>query len=137
MNIEHLIIARGSSVDSDSNSLSVFEFIEDLTIQSAPGPIAIPMQVIAVFKRTDEQGPIRAVFRLSIEAPNQSNVVEQEVPVNFESTHVRNRLRINAPLPVERAGIYWIKIQKVDEPGISRVVELNVSLVPILGKKGR
>src|SRR3982751_1810408 len=94
MEIEHLILASGSSIDQERNSLSVFEMLEDFHIQtSAPG-IQVPFQLVCVLKREPaETGESKQTFRFQVIGPDGASLFDQEVPANLPQEQRRARVR--------------------------------------------
>ncbi len=123
MKLEHLIIAKESSIDFEKNTLSVFDVIEDLTIDSPMERVGFPVQAIAVIKREDEKGRIEGVADLNVISPNFERLVHQKIKFVQEQEHRRTRMRINIMLPIDRTGVYTFQI---NGQGFSGEIDIGV-----------
>lgn len=136
MKIDHLILAKGSSVDRDTHSLSVFEIIEQMQIQSPKYPVNVPVHAVIVFRRSDEeQGVILEPWRLTVTGPNNKVLLSQNLEVRMESEHLRQRVRINFPVQVQGDGIYHVQVGNVNETSNSRTVDIDVKAITDISKR--
>ncbi len=132
MIVEHFLIARGSSVDRDTQSLSVFEFIEQIQVQAPRFPVMLPVHAVVVIRRTkEEEGPLRGIYRLSVENPFGEEVLAQDIPVTFEQNHSRQRVRLNFPLPVGGSGIYYVAVENTNDSEDWSEIPLEVKAVEV------
>lgn len=134
MILEHFIIARGSAVDTDTNSFSIFDLIEDINIQTnLISNLVIPIQVIAVLKRSpDEKGPINTTCVFTLKDPKGSLLLnEQNIPITMVSDHVRYRLRINCNFNVTSSGTYKFTIENSNKYFFKQSLESTINLINI------
>jgi hypothetical protein len=129
MEIEHLIIANGSSIDQERNALSVFDMIEDFQIQTNVEKIHVPIQVILVLKREPaETGESKQKFRFEIYGPDGARTFHQEFPVSLAPAQRRFRMRAGLPLVISRSGSYRFALLRIDKPEVSRETDIIVQV---------
>lgn len=106
MEIEHLILAHSSSLDKDTNTLSIFNLFEDITINRnrSNSPITIPMHAIVIVLRGSEKGKQTTEVTFSATTPDNKPVFSEKFPIILEENHKRYRLRINFQLPIASSG---------------------------------
>lgn len=127
MKIEHLILAKGSSVDRDTQSLSVFEMIEQMQIQAPKYPVNVPVHAILVFRRDkSDQGVIIEPWRLTVTGPDTKTLLSQNLEVKLEAEHMRQRVRVNFPVQIQTDGTYIVQLSHVNEPQNARILEIDV-----------
>jgi hypothetical protein len=103
--VELLICAQGAAIDRFTNSLSIFEFIDEF---SPPiYPIFIPKLIIVAMltKESNEEDNYESNIIISI---GETELLKQNVPLNFQG---RNRLR----------QIFNIQFIQVPNPGTLRI----------------
>jgi hypothetical protein len=132
MIIEHLILARDSAVDRDKNTLSVFDFIEEVQFEVPPAAkLQFPVQVIAVIRREgSEVGEIRTNFVLSILDPKNRQISKNDIPVVMSAQHTRQRVRIGAGVLATESGDYTFRFEKGDNNSVARELPLKVTVIP-------
>lgn len=136
MKIEHLILAKGSSVDRDTQSLSVFEMIEQMQIQAPQFPVNVPVHAVLVFRRKEnETGVLIEPWRLSIIGPDKKTLLSQSLEVRLEAEHLRQRVRINFPIQVGTDGVYSIQLNHVNQTDNARVLEVDVKAIVDISRK--
>ncbi|MES2614426.1 MAG: hypothetical protein V4591_03320 [Bdellovibrionota bacterium] len=129
MKIEHLILANNSSVDMETNLLSVFGFMEDFSIMTPKLPLLLPVQIIATLKRMDELEKINSIFQIKITNPVEQEIFTQEIKVVMEAQHVRQRLRVNTHLPISASGNYCVFLIEKNNPSLERIIEVKISVI--------
>jgi hypothetical protein len=128
MIIEHMMLAKGSAIDQESNALSVFDLIEDLTIKGPQGRVVLPLHFIAILKRADEVGSISFTMNLSILKPNAEKPINFPLQVKMQSNHMRFRLRVNLSLEIEpESGLYNFCLNQEDDSRVSRTIEIRIT----------
>jgi hypothetical protein len=136
MKIEHLVLAKGSSVDRDTQSLSVFEMIEQMQIQAPQFPVNVPVHAVLVFRRSDvESGVLIEPWRLSVLGPDRKTLLSQNLEVRLEAEHLRQRVRINFPIQVSVDGIYSIQLTHVNKIENTRTLEVDVKAIVEISRK--
>tara|TARA_R110000824_G_scaffold401771_1_gene615729 strand:- start:405720 stop:406151 length:432 start_codon:yes stop_codon:yes gene_type:complete len=113
------ILCGGSSVDSETNNISIYKVLEQITLTkgngSVPtGPHLIPLQheYVILLQRPDPVGkPKSYAMTMKLRGPDGEVVNEAPTPAHFESGKKRLRLRIqNASFPVTVPGEYRFEI---------------------------
>ncbi len=131
MDIEHFILAHGSSIDQERNSLSVFEIVEDfgITVPGTVPQVTLPVQIIVVLRREPaEWGETQQTFRLELFNPDAAAVFQQDFPIKLQAQHRRARFRINMPFMVGKAGSYRFKLSRADKEEIMRETDIIVQV---------
>lgn len=113
MNVLWALLCDGSSIDRDSNRITIFNVLEEvqvgLTPPQEPGQTAIiPMkyQMVTQFARSHEQTAERSIIRLRIVGPDNDELASNEFEVDL-SRHLRLRHKNNfRQLPVGQTGYY-------------------------------
>ncbi|MEO0334786.1 MAG: hypothetical protein AAF202_00215, partial [Pseudomonadota bacterium] len=130
MQIEHLILAKGSAVDRDSHSLSVFEMIEQMQIQAPQFPVNVPVHAVLVFRRqNEEKGTISDSWQMSLKAPDGKTLMSQVLEVKMEDKHRRQRLRVNFPMQILSDGTYVIELRNRNNEYSSRELSVDVKAI--------
>lgn len=133
------VVAKGTSVDSQTNSLSLFSVLESI---GAPGlPVAVPELVLAtVWYRRPGEEDLTFVQRARLADPDGREIATAEI--SFQLTKPRhrvfNRFRM---VPFHRTGLHRIEVQirREDESSWSRPVAsypLDVDLLQPKDEKG-
>jgi len=133
MVIEHFILANNSSIDINTNSLSVFGILDDMQIQAPPGlTLNLTFHAILIVKRESEQGPVNSNFTMSVYAPN-GNKLGQDVkmPVAMQPVHRRTRLRVITDIPVTQSGNYKVRMVNSENEKVFSEVSLNIQILPV------
>jgi hypothetical protein len=109
--LDHLwsIVCQSSSIDIETNRLSIFNVIENLSINSQEGQrILVPLQfdIVSSWLRKDISEPVYATMRITYSSPEGENILQQELV--FEITKAPlHRTRIHFPnIPVTTSGCY-------------------------------
>ena len=126
MILEHLILARDSSIDREKNTVSLFDLIEELSITSIYPAVNYQVQLFMILKRDAEVGPLKESVTLVITAPNGDLLTNAEVNLVMMPEHKRTRLRMNIELPIQTSGDYKFKITA---PGVARDLNLTVAFL--------
>ncbi|MCB0407953.1 MAG: hypothetical protein KDD34_07110 [Bdellovibrionales bacterium] len=135
MKVEHFILAKGSSIDRDTQVLSVFEIIEQMQIQSPKFPVNVPVHAVIVFRREEEQGVLVEPWRLSVTDGSKKTLLSQNLEVKMESDHLRQRVRVHFPIQITHDGTYQVQIAHVNQASNSRVLEIDVKAITDIGRK--
>lgn len=136
MKIDHLILAKGSSVDRDTQSLSVFEMIEQMQIQAPKYPVNIPVHAILVFRRDqNDEGVVIEPWRLTVTGPDSKTLLSQNLEVKMEAEHRRQRVRINFPVQIQGDGTYHVQLSNVNDSGNTRTIDVDVKAITDIGKR--
>ena len=107
--IQWAILCKSWSVDRDSNTISLFNVIEELRIAARPpemedqpgdAPTNVlygPMELVILFARTESEAPERHVARVQIRPPD-SRVAAQTGTFEVDLSHFK-RLRHGSHIP--------------------------------------
>lgn len=133
MKIEHFILANNSSIDINTNSLSVFGILEDMQIQAPPGAnLGLTFHAVLIVKRENETGLISSGFTMSVFAPNGNKIGnEVKMPLNMQPAHRRSRLRVIAEIPLQHSGTYRVRMVNSEDESIAAEVNLNLQIMPV------
>lgn len=130
MVVEHLILAQNSSIDLDNNSLSVFQFLEDVTIHSPQPNVPLPVQMIVVLRRDlNEKELIQSGFKVRVFDPQNKEVFSKILPLEMKPEHRRSRLRLNFNLLLQLSGNYRAEVVLEKQPEVARSFEFFVNMV--------
>lgn len=137
MKVEHFILAQNSAVDRDTNLLSVFNFLEDLNIQTpAPNP-NIGAQAVIVLKRESESGNIQDQFRFMVLSPSGETLVNTTVPYQFNDQHVRQRVRVNFTFVIPATGNFKFRVESEGNNAFSAEQSVRINIIPQIGQPGQ
>jgi hypothetical protein len=124
--INHIwtIICEKSIIDQETNNISLYNVLEQITItrpadiaEERPGIIPIKHEVVTLWMREQIDQPIRAMARMKLESQSGQVWPANEFEVDL-SEHVRMRTILRSDqLLFDTPGIYHfqIEIQKPDE----------------------
>ena len=134
MQIEHFILANNSSIDINTNTLSVFGILDDMQIQAPAGmPLNLTFHAILIVKRETENGPINSSFVMSVIGPNGMKIGQEiKMPAVMQAVHRRSRLRVITEIPVVLSGVYRVRMVNQDHEKISSEVSLNIQIMPVV-----
>ncbi len=138
MVIEHFLLSNSSSIDMNTNSLSVFGVLDDMQIQAPPGmALNLTFHAILIVKRESEKGPVQGNFKMTVTAPDGSQIGKDLLmPVTMQQAHRRTRLRVITEISVTHSGTYSVKMESIETPSISREVGINIQIMPVVVPDG-
>lgn len=94
LSAKFILWAKSASVDSQTNSLSIFEVIEELTTPQLPGVLS-DTKLVTLFERNPEKDP--SVFDCQLIVKNADKTIgSQKFQLDFKGLK-RNRLVIMVP----------------------------------------
>jgi len=123
--IEHIwtVLCTRSSIDRETNNVSLFEVIEQLNVL---GPLpdvaaraALPMQfeIVSLWARANAGEPEESTGRIVLIAPNGLEVLSHVFPVSLtEHTRMRTQMR-SVGFPLLGRGRYVFRIELQDTGG--------------------
>lgn len=129
MKIEHLILSRDSLIEKEKNTLSIIEFIEDISIKSGLKPTVIPFHLVAVFRREKEVGDKTIECKLVVLNPAGREIVKIDLPTKIEAKHRRFRLRVNGTFPVDSSGDYVFRISGKEIGSAEAIIGINFEFI--------
>ena len=127
MKVIWAVLAEGSSVDRDTNNVSLFNVVEEMHVPAPPEPaddddlipgVPVRLVLMILFSRSMIGEGERHEARLVLEMPN-GRVAETNpgMEVDLETAN-RARHRINlGMIPIAGEGVYGFRIQQSDENG--------------------
>jgi hypothetical protein len=107
------VFCSSSAIDRDTNQVSLFDLVEQISVQLADAPpagqkVVIParFQVVTLWTRGDANEAESALTRLRLVAPNGEELLKSENDVDL-TEHQLRRVRVNiAGMPYAIAGRY-------------------------------
>jgi hypothetical protein len=126
------VLCSRSSVDSESNNMSLFDILEQVTIiepPRGPGILAFPHEVVSLWTRDDLAVGGVTHCRYVVEAPGGVRTVGEGNEIDLTAFH-RTRLRGRpSGLPVNVAGLYWVTTEQLQ--GAENPTWVEVSRLPV------
>lgn len=116
--IDHVwsVVCSRSATDRETNNVSLFEVIEQLNVLG-PLPdganVALPIsyELVSLWSRADPAEPEESTARLTLIAPNDTEIHVQEFAINLTgNVRMRTQLR-SLGFPVRGAGRYTFKVE--------------------------
>ena len=127
MKVTWAVICEGSSIDQESNNISLFNLLDQLLLPEPPDEMAesnrpvmaaVRLLLVAMFSRSDSDQGETATGRIAIHFPD--DIEPQFLPVfeiDLESAH-RLRGKFNlVGIPVSGEGLYHFQIQILGDDG--------------------
>lgn len=138
--IKHLwtILCGSSAVDSDTNSLSIFNIIEEITVQNIPGQsmnlndkkgIQLPFEIVSCILRTQELDGKNLFVDIKLDLIDPDSQILQTLnsKVEIKPQHSRLRVRIKANgITVTKPGAYSfiVSMKENSEKDLKEVVKI-------------
>ena len=123
MRVSWAFLCRNSAIDVDSNGVSLFNIIEEISLPSDPPPSedvddnSLPMalgscELVIASTRTNMDVPEQSIIRVLLNFPtDRPPEVMLEAPIDLSSAH-RSRIRLGMPgLPISGVGTYRFAIE--------------------------
>ena len=113
--IDHIwsIICSGSSIDSESNNVTIYNILEQLSINTPPkedGIIRISFEIISLWARKISDKPVQGQELIQLKDPNDNILGSIEVNIDLQKSERHHiRLRING-LPARMSGRHHFSI---------------------------
>lgn len=121
--IDHVwtVLCSRSVIDQDSNNITLFEVLEQLTITGPPlvtgevGVVPIACELVTLWSRTRDNQASRGYGRAVLLSPSETVIREQEYDIDL-TVHARTRHRVRLHgLPIQEAGRYRFRVDVRDE----------------------
>ncbi len=133
------IVAQSSAVDRDSNSLSLFDIVEEITFQVGgviPDKAVLPfnLQVVSLWERDEVGTDFDLKLKIILRDPKNQILHEGEGAIKMEPTHKRFRLRAQFQgFPVTVPGTYRYEIisaqpEKTDGKELLATASMDVKI---------
>ena len=120
--VEHVwtVLCTKSTIDSESNNISLVEVLEQLSVGDPGGPkegiVPLPVELVTLWSRKNYDQPVAGRGRTSFVRP--SGVIPesiQEHPIDLRvSKRLRHRQKF-AGIPVREAGLHLFRVELFDE----------------------
>lgn len=148
-NVEHIMttICNSASVDAESNNLSLFNIIEEITMQDTnpidlkqKKSINLPFELISVWRKLDESKEVSSDLKIVFYDPNNNLMQEIGYKLEIKNPHQRMRIRIKGNgLNVTRQGNYYFSILIKNNEEFEEVARVPVFvkiIAPVLSDIG-
>lgn len=118
--IEHIFsaVCSRTSVDSDTNSVSLFNIVEQINIYSEneiPGIVPIYLEIFSEWVRSENSTPCSGKIRIFICDPNNKCKQQAELAIDLrQATFFRTRVRSNA-IEYKGPGRYTFTIELLQD----------------------
>jgi len=134
------IVSLSSAIDRDNNTLSLFDILEELTLQvtgTVPENTMIPVNhhIMSMWERPETGTPLTLKFKVVLRDPSGKVLHENEAEISLQSEHRRARFRAQFNgFPVTSEGIYHYEIislepEKTNGKEIVNTVSISVRFV--------
>ncbi|MBM3151373.1 MAG: hypothetical protein FJZ96_04085 [Chloroflexi bacterium] len=136
--IEHIwsVLCSQSVIDSETNTVSIQNVIEQILINSDPKPdgfLPIPLELITLWGRKESDRTEKGIERVSFVSPSKNTNVVAEATIDLSAAE-RYRHRVRFPgLPLHEAGRYYFIVEIKEDGGVWReaaAVPLTVMFQP-------
>ena len=115
-NLDWVVVSKDTVVDNQTNSLSIINIIEELTLtgERPKTDFKIPVQIKAIImwrKNSPEKADSKIMFGMSFIDPNKKTLSRADFVLKFEKNKKRVRSIVNIPdFQVTSEGIYTLEI---------------------------
>ncbi len=108
------VLCGKSSIDRETNNISLFEVVEQLQVggwAGEPADVPIPLELVTLWSRVQPDKPSRGEARIILETPGGHRGISQSHAVDLRKYHrVRNRARIPT-IRIEGSGVYSFVVE--------------------------
>jgi hypothetical protein len=118
--IEHVwsVVCNGSSIDQETNTISIYNVIEQLGVFSdTPDSISLPihLEIFSLWTRADEKIPDRSKMRIFFCDPSDNRNKKTELDIDLkEAVYFRSRIRVDG-LDLKGDGRYKFVVELQQE----------------------
>lgn len=115
-----VILAQSSAIDQNSNTLSLFDILEEIAFQTngpVPKKMVIPIntQLVSLWERGDAVGKVEFKFKFILRDPKKQILSERESVLKMEEHHKRSRFRAQLQgMPITVPGMYRYEIVSLE-----------------------
>jgi hypothetical protein len=134
------VLCSKSSIDNDSNNISLFEVLEQVSVEVPPGVqisdeginVALQFEMISLWSRSDINQPEKGEARFDFRAPSGRTQEGKIVEINLtEYERFRTRQRFSS-IPLDSEGVYEFHVHCRPDPGAEWSSVANVPLHVVL-----
>ncbi len=119
------LLCSSSSIDSESNNLSVANIIEEITVgkeafvnDATRIELGVNLQILSLIKKIKNIAVVKVDMRIKFIDPNNTELNSFDYSLEIPSDKLRMRQRINVPtLPITTAGEYRFEFHVKEEGG--------------------
>jgi hypothetical protein len=109
------IVCRSSAIDRDSNILSLFDILEEITVLepiTEKGQAPVPSQLVMLWGRSKPAKPVKSIARVSLVLPSGQLFGKPiEVPIDLTRfKRLRHRIQ-STTFPVAEEGVHEFLIE--------------------------
>lgn len=108
------VLCNRSSIDRETNNISLFEILEQLTIHGwdgQPGVLGGSLELVSLWSRIELDRPGRGEARLLLLTPAGNTPISQSYSIDLREYHrLRNRHRMSG-IPIEGPGLYIFVVE--------------------------
>ena len=115
------ILCKSTSIDKDTNSISLFNVIEEVNIVGPPLPndlkkdedVLLPLsfEIVSLWSRVDKDKPIQSQAIIVTKTPYGKEYKGKPIPIDL-SGFLRTRTRIkHSGIPFKKSGVYNFSIR--------------------------
>ncbi|HEC30414.1 MAG TPA: hypothetical protein ENI66_00145 [Candidatus Yonathbacteria bacterium] len=137
------LVCKTSSIDEETNSLSLFNIVEEITIDTrkareqgeqkntASFPIQIPLEIVIMLRKNRVNQSITADLRIDLLDPKGKSLQHMQAAVKINKEHKRLRFRIKMNgIEVSSSGDYLLKIstQEPNEEAFGKIGEIPLEV---------
>ena len=134
--IDHVwsVLCTRSVTDRDSNTICLLDVVEQINVVapvSLPGALAIKLELVSLWTRTDPELPSRGRERIRLLAPDGSQTAQAELELDLTKfQRLRTQAQITG-LPLSGSGRYWfaVDLQRENESTWQEVARIPVHVV--------
>lgn len=114
--IEHIwsILCTGVVIDGETNTVSIHNVVEQLTILAEPipnGVLPIAVELITLWGRQKNNKPDDGIQRVIFETPSGKLIVYPDMKIDLSAVS-RHRQRVKFPsLQIDESGWYYFKVE--------------------------
>jgi hypothetical protein len=134
INLIYAVICSGSSIDGETNNVSLFNILDQITIYDHPkkdGVVSIPFEIFTSWIRTNPEIPSKGNQRITYKDPSGKSLGRVETIIDLSSAErYRNRVKFST-LPVKTSGrhTFVIEYQGEGENRWKEVASLPLTIV--------
>ncbi len=134
------MLCSSSAVDKDSNSLSLFNMIEEITVDfktennqpinfTQKKGVPIPFELVSIWNRPDDSPEVSTEIKMVLHDPDGEIMQESVSPLEIKNPHHRMRIRVKGNgLNVTKQGKYYFSILFKNDGSFDEVVRVPLTV---------
>lgn len=134
INLIYAVICSGSSIDGETNNVSLFNILDQITIYDHPkknGAVSIPFEIFTSWIRANPEIPGKGIQRILYKGPSGKTLGSVETMIDLSNAErFRNRVKFST-LPVKTSGrhTFLIEYQEEGENKWKKVASIPLTIV--------